>query len=186
MTAQFPDIVDLDGRQYTIAGISGTGLFDPAEHGLRPVGKCSACWRGYICVYRIDERALVLDTLKANVDGPAAELFGVPPGTDRDPPFDAVYHELDRKVPFTGGLLLGRSFIDELYVHMGFHPAWKYREVRELIFEDGVLVREANRSAEAAELRKAMAGRPLGPEDPASREEIADWVRRCFDRDYSL
>ncbi len=29
-------------------------------------------------------------------------------------------------VPFTGALLLGERFITSTYVHMGFHPAWKF------------------------------------------------------------
>lgn len=44
-----------------------------------------------------------------------------------------------KDVPLSGGLLLGEGFIQELYVHMGFHPAWKYLHVIELIFEGGQL-----------------------------------------------
>jgi len=46
MTAQFPDTIELDGEAYAIAGVQGAGLFSPVEHGLRPVARITACWRG--------------------------------------------------------------------------------------------------------------------------------------------
>ena len=35
-------------------------------------------------------------------------------------------------------MLACEGFIDALYVHMGFHPAWKFEHVEELIFEGKV------------------------------------------------
>lgn len=54
-------------------------------------------------------------------------------------------------IPFSSGLLLGDGFIRELYVHMGFHPAWKFERVVELIFEGGQLTRSHDRSEQLAE-----------------------------------
>ena len=51
---------------------------------------------------------------------------------------------------------LADGFIQNLYVHMGFHPAWKYREVHELLFEDGRLLHAQDRSAAMA----SNSGRP--------------------------
>ena len=172
MTAQFSDQVNYRGKSYSIAGKNGGGLFDPAAHGLKPVGKCSACWRGFVCTYAVDDRHLLLDSLTVWLDDPATPLFGVPPRpeeggfniyqrqsrghSETTNGFYAVYEGLAHRVPYTGGLLLAADFIEELYVHMGFHPAWKYREVHELVFRDGMLVQESDRSPQIAEFRREL------------------------------
>jgi hypothetical protein len=79
MTAQISDSVTYQGKGYAIAGKNGTGLFDPAAHGLKPVGRCSACWRGFVCSYLVEDWKLWLDSLEASLDGPAPKLFGVRP-----------------------------------------------------------------------------------------------------------
>lgn len=188
MTAQFSDTVTYRDEDFTLAGINGEGLFDPERQGMKPIGRCSACWRGFVCGYLVAEDRLTLEELQICLDGPAPDLFGRQP--DAGPPgrrlrlFDAYYRNVGHAVPFTGGLLIARDFIRDLYVHMGFHPAWKYRIVHELIFDDGNLLREADRSAEIAELREEIANRPMEPGHRATREEIKRWVEQCFSRDY--
>jgi hypothetical protein len=93
---------------------------------------------------------------------------------------------LGHRVPFSGGLLLADDFIDELYVHMGFHPAWKYREVHELVFLDGDLVLEADRSEQIAEFRQEIRDRPLEPGSGSEREDIRRWIERCFSQEYQF
>jgi hypothetical protein len=97
---------------------------------------------------------------------------------------DFRYEELRAVIPFSGGLLLGDDFVRGLYVHMGFHPAWKFRTVHELLFERGKLVRETDRSAVMAEFRETLAGRPLEPLDPGDDEAIERWVEQCFSLKY--
>ncbi len=186
MTAQISDPVLYQGKCYDLAGENGTGLFDPGEHGMNPIGKCTACWRGFICAYRVGDQALRLDQLSICLNGPAPVLFGIQPKSfgAESSLFDFVYEELNYKVPYSGGLLLGLDFIDELYVHMGFHPAWKYREVHELIFDAGNLIQAADRSKEIAQFRQEVAHRPLEPGSETDSEEIMKWVRQCFSREY--
>jgi hypothetical protein len=65
---------------------------------------------------------------------------------------------------------------------MGFHPAWKYREVHELVFEKGKLLSATDRSDEMAEFRRGMQERGIGRDpDP---DQIEQWIERCFDRKY--
>src|SRR5262249_48878458 len=87
-------------------------------------------------------------------------------------------------IPFTGGLVAGGDFIQEMYVHMGFHPAYKFRTVHELVFDSGRLIEEHDRSAQMAELREMLSSRPLEPGIQASRAEIEEWVERCFSLEY--
>ena len=135
------------------------------------LASCSACWRGFVCSYLVEGPRLLLDSLEMSLDGPAPKLFGVRPKPLKGDftIFDAVYEGLGHRVPFSGGLLLADDFIDELYVHMGFHPAWKYREVHELVFLDGDLVLEADRSEQIAEFRDAEASVQAASEKARAR-----------------
>jgi hypothetical protein len=209
MTAQISDVVVYRAKPHSVAGINGSGLFDPAEHGIRPIAISTACWRGYHCTYDVVGNTLLLRQVNIGLGdedralaerGEGPKLFGQAPrrytvhghsldlGTgevktswESD---DFLYSGLLEVVPFSGGLLLGAAFLWDLYVHMGFHPAWKFREVHELIFERGRVVKAADRSAEMAEFRERLANRPLEPSDPENQEEIERWVERCFSLKY--
>src|SRR5262245_49494675 len=150
MTAQISDKLRYGHKEFSLVGVRGSGLFSPKEHGMEPHGSSSACWRGYVCRYGVTRDTLLLKALYINL----RRTFGLvkpkgkvmdeasPPllnGVSRTRPdsddFDSHYRNVNLPIPFTGGLLIARDFVRELYVHMGFHPAWKYREVHELLFE---------------------------------------------------
>jgi hypothetical protein len=211
MTAQISDEVVYRGKQHCIAGVNGKGLFDPAQHGIRPVWISTACYRGYYCTYEVANGSLLLTVLNIGLGeedrglaerGEGPKLFGHVPhrytihGHRRDShtgeaqttsreSSDFRYDGLREVIPYTGGLLLADDFIPEMYVHMGFHPAYKFREVHELVFEAGRVVKEADRSAEMAEFREMIAGRPLRPGDPGDYEAILRWIRQCFSLEYN-
>jgi hypothetical protein len=84
-------------------------------------------------------------------------------------------------VPFTGGLLLGADFIGELYVHMGFHPAWNFRTVHELVLETGQVVEQHNRSERMEELRSHLA---IAGDGLQSEATLAEWIKQCFSLKY--
>jgi hypothetical protein len=186
MTAQINDRFRYFGEPFELVGIKGQGLFDPAEHGIRCTMMHTACWRGFIAGYAVEEGELRLVELEMQLDelGPGSE----PPKVYRVAPRGVSEHgradyTLQARVPFSGGLLLAQDFVQELYVHMGFHPAWKYRRVHELSFEDGKLVREADRSKAMAGIRARIAARPLGP-GGTDEDELKKWIEQCFDRSY--
>lgn len=169
-------------KQFMLARWAGDGLFDPKALGVEPVMISTACYRGYLCEYAVRDGRLVLHALSLGLDErdqkrlDAGELrvFGKSPervyrtvqrwepfGREPGPPERVAMMEwraegLGAPVGFTGGLLLGADFVRELYVHMGSHPAWKYREVRELTFEKGALVADNDRSALMEELRSEV------------------------------
>jgi hypothetical protein len=198
MTAQINDTFRYRGREYAVAGISEGELFDPALLDLKPAGACSACWRGYQAVFALAGSRLVLDALHVNLlkpgegfereEGPL--INGVKPGGPRRKHdwFNNRYEGLDYHLEHTGGLLLADGFIRELYVHMGFHPAWKYERVVELIFEGGALRREYDRSERMAEIRQRFAEAHAEGQSgrPPTQEEIARFIERAFDRSYRL
>jgi hypothetical protein len=190
MTAQFNDVFLHHNRKYALAGISEGELFDVALLGLKPVASCSACWRGYVAEFGLADNRLVLATLHVNLKtrpGPLAN--GVAPRTseDKHPIFDNHYEGLDYHLEYSGGLLLADGFIDKLYVHMGFHPAWKYQRVHELVFDAGILKAEFDRSERMAEVRKAIEAMPKDNSGGMpSRNEIATFIDRAFDRSYRM
>lgn len=214
MTAQINDTFFYQDEWYEIAGISEGRLFDPAAFGMEPVGPTSACWRGWMAEYALEGRQLVVDVLYVNlVDRdklprsfervPGPSIGGVLPVAD-DPDddddeeaqllraiqplnwFNNRYENLGHPLAYTGGLLMASGFIRDLYVHMGFHPAWKYEKVVELVFEGGVLQKECDRSAEMAELRK-LARAQCEQANAGGRESdmsIMEYIERTFDRRY--
>lgn len=196
MTAQISDEFNYGGVRFSLAGISEGELFDPSLLDLKPVAGCTACWRGYQAVFAVSDQRLVLDTLHINLAdetnrepliGPP--INGVTPTGDAGKParfFNNDYVGINYHLEYSGGLLLADGFIRNLYVHMGFHPAWKYERVIELIFENGVLIAEHDRSEQMAELRRQIVddSKQQGPPALPTKAEIEQFVDRAFDRKY--
>lgn len=194
MTAQISDEVRYRRRVFRLAGVSGSGLFTPREHGLEPVATSSACWRGFVCRYWVSSETLTLrqlwlglapEQLESAKAGQGPALFGARPRyAPSSPRGPIVYSRLTARTPFTGGLLLADRFVHGLYVHMGFPPAWKFEEVHELIFEEGRLLKEVDCSAAMARVRELLARQPLRPGYSAPAEEVAGWIAKTFSLDY--
>jgi hypothetical protein len=184
MTAQISDRCKYRCHDYAIAGIAGRGLFDPADHEIHPFATCTACWRGYVCAYAIEEGGLKLRSLAVSfAQGVAPPPISGVVATEKDALGMHVYRDFPEPIPFTGGLLLADGFIRELYVHMGFHPAYKYRKVVEFIFDGGRLVQAADRSARMKEIRRGLALRKDGPASNDERD-VRSWIETCFSLDY--
>ena len=84
-------------------------------------------------------------------------------------------------MPFSGGMLVGRDFVEELWYLGGMEaPAWLYRRVFELIFESGKLARSIDRSREIAGLRAEFAEKPILPEEFDDYSDLARWHRENF------
>ncbi|BAY13467.1 hypothetical protein NIES2098_66620 [Calothrix sp. NIES-2098] len=169
----------------------------------------TACWRGYYCTYEVADTFLFLTQLNiglSEADQSKAEqedglkLFGKTP--TRYTEYGHLIHLISNKtetqwessdfkidnlrelIPFTGGLLIGDDFIREMYVHMGFHPAYKFRNVYELIFDNGQLIEEHDRSSKMAQLREMLSLDALQPGVSASRKEIKQWIEQSFSLEY--
>ena len=194
MTAQINDTCFHRKIDFSVAGTSGSGLFEPATIGIQPVSMSTACWRGYVAHYSILDGELFLTSLQIGLApddsiraraGKGPELFGVLPTADRFSGFS--YEGFQSRAAFTGGLLLADGFVRELYVHMGFHPAWKYKTVREVIFEAGHVTADFDRSAEMADARTKFLEenqRSDGRFDEPKRGDIEAWIGKCFSREY--
>lgn len=192
VTAQVSDSVCYQGKWYALAARRGGPLFHPSQYDLRHydmrVSKITtACWRGYVCSYEVDDDRLELVSVDLGLSDPPIELFGAP--VSQGPFGSARYEPIRVPQPFDGGLLIASELLPDLYAHMGFHPAWKYKHVFELIFDDGHLTEARDRSLDAA-ARRAAEGVPL-PRRPWWRRwrsddprRLGDQVDPSFDRDY--
>jgi hypothetical protein len=183
MTAQASDQFEFNTNEYAVAGIKGGPLFNPADYDLRPIASNSACIRGVLCKYAIREGRLILHELFINTDERPAAIKGCQPLAVQGF-FDYAYRKMRLPIPFTGGLLIGRDFLQDLYVRMGFAPAWKFRDVRELLFKNGKLTAAKNRSVQMRHFREEMSHPDLGPDDPDNRQSVEAWIKRTFSLDY--
>ena len=209
MTAQISDTVIYQGRKFSLAGINGDDLFDPEQIGLEVMMISTACWAGFYCTYTIKDDCLLLTKLTVGLTGDDREAaergdgpihFGVHPRRDRlsssqyDPQtkewaphtyWSDWYYDLAYPIEFSGELTIGTDFIQELYVHMGFHPAYKYREVHELVFEAGRLQSAQDCSERMARIREMDDDDPLAPlplPDHSDKEGIRKWIAETFNR----
>jgi hypothetical protein len=131
-------------------------------------------------------RATVAEGIDA-IYGAVPPSFHGHPGTwVRSGPYirTVLYSRMSIPMPFTGGLLACDGFIRELYVHMGFHPAWKFEHVEELLFDEGRLTRREDVSEELARVRSRLVERPLKPGPTANIAEISAWIDRVFTLEY--
>ena len=186
-----------NGQNYSIVGVNGSPLFEPQSYGIEPEARCSACWRGFYCKYALVNERLFLDTLyistsdKVRSDLTASfgpELVGKKPSKpeERYSWFDYYYSDLNLSVNFTGGLLIADGFFEKLYVHMGFHPAWKYKRVYELLFKDGVNIELRDISQQIEIFRAKMSKQPQEPRGGAKLKDLEKWISSCFSLDYDF
>jgi hypothetical protein len=84
-------------------------------------------------------------------DGAYPPIDGVEPQID--PYGIAEYRGLHVPTPFTGKVRLGKDFIQDLYIHMGFQKATAFQTVLDFVFESGQLVSTADISERVARKR---------------------------------
>lgn len=186
MTAQIPDTLLLQDRKLSIVGVNGRGLFDPAGRGMQPVPRLTSCWRGYVCTYKTPYNKFLLDKLELNLGSEGPVIDEVKPLFSRENTFDNTYSGLNLPVDFSGGILAASDFVQQLYVHMGFHPAWKYRNVFELVLSQGYVLETRDVSERMEQIRNEMAKSPLEPGASATPEQLEAWVASTFKLDYKF
>lgn len=193
MTAQLSDTLEYRKHAFQLAGVKGTELFEPAAHGLSPRPMSTACYRGFLCAYRVADKRLLLEELRIGLE-PAEEeavragrgrlLFGKRPRYSSETHERVVYERLRGPVPFSGGLLVTRGFARGQQVHLSLHPAWNAKEVHELLFEEGRLVEAIDCSEAMDRVRERLRAKPLPTGSKTLEAEAAQWMKPCFRLDY--
>lgn len=151
MTSQRTDAFLYKGDRYSLIGITDGDLADPEQFGMQPEMISTACYRGFYCTYELTEEALVLRemTLREK-DGNYLPIGGVEPEKEE---YQATYHNLNEVIPFTGKIRLGKDFIREFYVHMGYQKPSAFKTVLDITLGDGRVIEINDRSREMEEKR---------------------------------
>ena len=183
VTGQVPDEFRYNGEVYSLVGISGEGLYVPADFDMRTKMASTACWRGYQMLYDCVDGELILDGMQANPVEPKP-VNGVEPMKPKDSfIFPYIYENLKLKTKFSGKILLGKDFIDEMYVHMGFQSPESFRTVIELEVKDGDIISETDLSQAMAERRSSGRSKPAQP-DSMDDDDVMGWIEDRFSQDY--
>ena len=154
MTAQISDSFLFRGAVYSLIARKGGELFVPQQFGMEPEALHTACWRGFYCAYEItNDRLLLVQLTIREKSGRYQRIGGIAPEIGQS---QATYKDLHVPVSYTGIIRLGKDFIEELYVHMGFQKATSFRTVIDLNFRAGRLIEFRDRSEEAARKRGAF------------------------------
>ena len=191
MTAQIGDRFQYKGTSYSVVAMSIPLHFDPKEYGITPESVCTACWAGFWCEYNITDEGIYLENLYINSsDGYYPEIAGVLPwsngknGKAVEYMGHRLYKGIHLRMPYSGKILAGDEFMPQYYIHMGYQRAWGYKVLKELVFEDGVLLEVNDQSQVAAEIREIMnANQEFGAGQCSSIERFVD---DSFSLDYGI
>lgn len=183
MTGQVSDEFRYNGEVFSLVGFNGECLYTPADFDMRTTMASTACWRGYQMFYDCVDGVLILDAMFANPKD-AKPVNGIEPRKPENSfMFPYVYENLGLKTKFTGRILLGKDFIDEMYVHMGFQSAESYRTVIELEVKNGDIVKETDLSSTMAERRLTGRNKPARPQS-MDDDDVKGWIENRFSQDY--
>lgn len=189
MTAQASDQFEIDGVRYSIAAIEREWPFDPTKHGFSPVAPHTGCWRGFIASYVLRDKQLELAQLLVGFGNAHPHAWrGISPEKGEFFKFDRMwaYQDVALPVAYSGGLVVAAGFLREFYVHMGFHRPHCYETVKELIFEDGLLVDLRDHSTRMAAARDMVRAerKVLASDRAVSKTDIEAFVRDAFSLRY--
>ena len=164
MTAQINDSFRYNDENFSIIAISKPFDFSPVtEFGLKPTMGCTACWKGFWCGYVVDSIGIYLDQLFINTfDREYPDINGV--SVEKDPktgePVSCmghhVYKGLNHMIRYSGRILLGKDFMYEYYIHIGYQNPWGYEALTELVFEKGQLVKTVDQTENAKIIRQRL------------------------------
>jgi hypothetical protein len=181
VTAQITDKIYYLGDKFSLVAVEKEWPFKPESHGMHPVPLHTACWRGFYCEYAIVQDLLVLNTLNIGLESPQPPVWmGITPIKDKiDRSWE--YKGVHLPIEYSGGIVIGSSFLREFYVHMGFHQAYSFQNVYEIIFEQGKLIQTIDHCEQAERIRQMVKEKPPGR---APRKEIERFIEDSFSLSY--
>jgi hypothetical protein len=170
MTNQRPDWIEYRRQTWDIAGATPVQPFSVYEHGIATQFISTACWKGYSYLLKIDNNKLILSNFTVSLaeemlspEGLPPDILGVAPvsndifidriiifgfqiwkGRRCKNPFETLFTYFpSMALSFTGGLLLGR---EPCLSWSGTPRAYHFKQVIEIIFDNGVIVRHHDHS----------------------------------------
>ena len=171
------------------------GKYTEAEDfGLKLIMASTACWRGNVMRYDCINGQLILNELDIRTEEDPPTINGVEAGPPTERPgdkelgfsfFSHSYVNLGLKTKFTGSMLLGKDFIESMYVHMGFQRAIAFRTVLEIQVQDGDIITFSDLSKKMEERRQQDRDEGAQPES-RSDADVRKWIEDTFSLDYEF
>jgi hypothetical protein len=191
MTTQIPDYLTHNQKQYRIVGLQGQRLLHLGDFGVVPTNSVSNCWRGFHIGYTlIDDtlvatRLTVIGQVMSVIDDVLPTPGRVYERSGRTYWGDTEWMGLERKVPFSGKILIGKDFMYDMIVRMGFQKPTAFQNVLELVFGDGQLLDRYDISDQMSLLREKIL--EVTQQQKAIEEKERDieaWVEQTFSLNY--
>ena len=187
MTGQINDTFNYKGTNYSISAIEyPKEFFEISALGLAPSSFSTACWRGYVAYFAIDDdRHLILKHLNTNKgsleESAVPKINGKAPISKEDSFGSSLdYKDVDLPLPYSGGVLITDGFIHERYVHMGFQSPLSYELVIELKFKNGLFMGETDLS----EMIKSQRENTVDITEEEKLRTLPRWIDEQFDLSY--
>lgn len=188
MTAQIQDKVKYQDDLFAIVGLKGESLPAPQDFGMTPIPISTTCYRGYYAGYALINEHLCLTSLTLKEQTNTYTPIDNQAGQWDTNTSSRSYHGLSLPTTFSGRLLLGRGFINSMYIHMGFQKPVAYQQVIELWLHHGQLIDYFDLSKKVAQQRKIYYQKhPMGiPHRSLNADDIAQWVTHMFSLEYNI
>ena len=139
MTMQAPDPFIWNNEKWTFLGADNVyTLFDPKEYGLYPEMISTACYKGFIVTFRLDDSQLVLDELCVYCgDNPYPAINGIEAVADT---FGMhLYKNISLKLSYSGVITIGKN-MGKRFIGRAFIGPHAYEKTYELKFKNGELI----------------------------------------------
>lgn len=185
MTAQISDTFFYENNDYSIVALQNHLNFNPEDYGITPKCCCTACWNGYFCKYKISTEGIFLKDLFINADEyPTINGVDAYKGDIFEYMGHHLYKDINIKINYTWGILIGKDFLDEYYIHMGFQRPYAYKTVKELIFENGRLIKVVDYSQDMAQMRKNLSHDDIQLKNKNNQYNLLKAIDESFSLDY--
>ncbi len=188
MTGQIANQFKYEGEIYELVAYHGESLYSAEDFGITTQTASTACWRGYQAFYDCVNGELILDALHVRTEDKIV-INGVAPEENKELAedswafFNTIYENLSLKTKFTGSILLGKDFIREMYVHMGFQSPESFKTVIDIEVSDGDIIKITDMSARMEERRRLGQEKPSRP-PTLEDKDVGDWVKDRFSQEY--
>jgi len=165
MTMQIKDSFYHANAEYEVLSCSIPLQFHPPKYDLIPKGICTACHKGYWCNYSLSEDQLVLQNLFIHTENDSyPPLWGCTAVFENNDPHvymgHHVYKELHHPIKYTGNILIGNKSTPTYYIDGISGIPWGYKDLKELVFENGKRINEIDHSETAKDIRKFIRTMP--------------------------
>ncbi|EDP98291.1 hypothetical protein U8527_20055 [Kordia algicida OT-1] len=157
MTVQIQHtILPEENKGFSIRRYTGEAPFDISQYYKRPFISFSACWRGFVAIFKIQNNKLLLKDLRVFKETESPRIInGVKPKfVDFFDSKILSYENINLELDYTG-----RMQITKGYLQFGLRPKFNIasnENITELVFSSGVLQKQEDLSELIEQFREAL------------------------------